>query len=333
MPTQPPVRPLSLIKMHSAGNDYVYLDTINGPPLPEDVDIHRLAVELADRHFGVGGDGLIIIERRPSGRLGMRMFNSDGSEGEMCGNGMRCLAAYAWKQGFVSGPRFEVETLAGIIVPEIAPGQDRSLPDLMVTVDMGPPREIRPLELTLGEVTGWTSAAGGVPGAGEAPPEQQVPQTMPPTVRPTARATLQPTRANIDGCYRGVFVSMGNPHFVTFVPDVRLVDLAAVGPALEHHPAFPSRANIEFVQVLASDRLRMRIWERGSGITLASGTGSSASLVAAATVGAAGRSATVFVDGGELGVEWCAGGTVKVAGLAVEVFRTIWSRPLARSRR
>lgn len=296
--TQPQVRPLSLVKMHSAGNDYVYLDAVGGPAPPDDVDIHHLATELADRHFGVGGDGLITIERRPSGRLGMRMFNSDGSEGEMCGNGMRCLAAYAWKQGYVPGPRFEVETLAGIIIPEIAPGQDRDLRDIRVTVDMGPPREIRPLELTLGP-------AGGV----------------------------APAQTEIAGLYRGTFVSMGNPHFVSIVPDVAHVDLAVVGPVLERHSAFPNRANIEFVQVLAPDRLRMRIWERGSGITLASGTGSSACLVAAATAGVAGRSATVVVDGGELLVQWPPGGTVKVSGLAVEVFRTIWSRPLPRSRR
>lgn len=269
--------------MHSAGNDYVYLDTIGGPPLPDDIDINRLAADLADRHFGVGGDGLILIERRPSGRLGMRMFNSDGSEGEMCGNGMRCLAAYSWREGYAGAAVFEVETLAGLIVPEIAPGQSKDSPDLEVAVDVGPPREVRPLEL---ELPGWTC--------------------------------------------RGTFVSMGNPHFVVITPDMSHVDLPVVGPALECHSAFPERTNVEFIQVLAPDRLRMRTWERGSGITLACGTGASASVVAVSTAGLCGRRATVVVDGGELTVEWTPAGRVKVAGLAQEVFRTGWSRPLPR---
>jgi len=272
--------------MHSSGNDYVYLDTIGGPALPEDVDVPALAVELSDRHFGVGGDGLIILDRRPSGRLGMRMFNADGSEGEMCGNGMRCLGAYAWRQGYVSDRRFEVETLAGIIIPEIAAEASPLTPDLLVTVDMGPPREVRPLSLEV-EAHG---PAGGV--------------------------------------YQGTYVSMGNPHFVIVVPDVAQVKLEVVGPVLETHPAFPNRTNVEFVQVLAPDRLRLRIWERGSGVTLGSGTGSSASLVAAATADLVRRRVTVTADGGELVAEWTQAGTVLVTGLAVEIFRTVYGRPL-----
>ncbi len=274
---------LNLVKMHSAGNDYVYLDTVGGPGLPADIDLSRLAVELSDRHFGVGGDGLILIYRAPSGRLGMRMFNPDGSEGEMCGNGMRCLASYCWRQGYVASPRFEVETLAGIIVPEVTPPDDPLATDLFVTVDMGPPREIRPLEVALG-----------------------------------------------DDVYRGTFVSMGNPHFVTVVPDIGAIDLETIGPRLERHPAFPNRANIEFVQVLAPDRLRMRVWERWAGLTLACGTGAAASLVTTSRAGFTGGRATVVVDGGELGVEWVAGGPVFVSGLAVEVFRTRYSRALPR---
>jgi len=272
--------------MHGCGNDYVYVDTVGGPGLPDGVDVSRLAVELADRHFGVGGDGLIIIYRAPSGRLGMRMFNADGSEGEMCGNGMRCLARYCWEEGYVDETRFEVETLAGVMTPEVTPLGGSTRRAASVTVDMGPPREIRQgLELEVPEG----------PAAGR---------------------------------YRGTYVSMGNPHFVVIVPDIRGVDLPTVGPALENHPAFPNRANIEFVEVLSRAKLRMRIWERGSGITLASGTGSSASLVAAAAGGHCDRRATVIVDGGELEVEWTADGPVRVTGPAVEVFRTTWTKPL-----
>ncbi|MEW6031680.1 MAG: diaminopimelate epimerase [Bacillota bacterium] len=274
--------------MHGCGNDYVFVDTVGGPGLPDGVDLARLAVELSDRRFGVGGDGMIIIGRRPSGRLEMRMFNADGSEGEMCGNGMRCLAAYAYEQDYVSGPEFEVETRAGVIRPVVRPlpGEPRRAGS--VTVDLGPPREIRPgLVLTVSD-------------------------------GPAA------------GSYIGTFVSMGNPHFVVFVPAAAEVDLTATGPALENHPAFPNRTNVEFVEVLSPDRLRMRVWERGSGVTLACGTGAAASLAAAVTADLARREAVVAADGGELRVSWLPDGPILVAGPVVEVFRTTYTRPLPR---
>ncbi len=279
---------LSLVKMHGCGNDYVFVDTVGGPGLPRDVDLPRLAVELSDRHFGVGADGLILISRAPSGRLAMRMWNADGSEGEMCGNGIRCLAAYVFAQGYVGETRFEVETRAGVIVPEVvpAPGPERRV--VKVTVDMGPPREVR---------EGLELVVEGGPAA---------------------------------GVYRGTYVSMGNPHLVLIVPDASRAEVTLVGPALERHPAFPDRTNVEFVEVVSPERLRMRVWERGSGMTLASGTGASASLVAAASAGLTGRRATVVADGGELEVEWTPAGPVRVSGPAVEVFRATYSRPLPR---
>lgn len=280
--------PLRLVKMHSCGNDYVYLDAIGGPALPPGVDVGRAAAELSDRHFGVGGDGLIILYRAPSGRLGMRMFNSDGSEGLMCGNGLRCLAAYAHAEGYSPEPRLEVETKAGLVRADVRlrPGPGGQF--AVVTVDLGPPGEIRPREVTLG-------------GDGFSPD----PRT-----------------------YQGTYVFVGNPHFVVVVPDIVQVALAAVGPALETHPVFPDRANIEFVQVLSRSRLRMRVWERGSGITLACGTGAAASLVAAVAAGLADRRASLVLDGGELEVEWPENASVLVTGPAIEVFRTTYSRPL-----
>ncbi len=266
--------------MHGCGNDYVYVDTIGGPPLPPDVDLPRLAAKLSDRHFGVGGDGLIIIERAPSGRLAMRMFNSDGCEGEMCGNGMRCLAAYAFEQGYTEGPSFEVETKAGLIRPSVTPAPGPGRRSASVTVDLGPPREIRT----------------GVDAAG----------------------------------FQGVFVSMGNPHFVVTVPDISKVELERVGPILERAPVFPQRANVEFVQVLSPGRLRMRVWERSSGITLACGTGAAASVVALATTGLAPRRAVVVLDGGELSVDWTDAGSVLITGPTEEVFRTDYTGELPR---
>jgi len=278
---------LKLVKMHGCGNDYVFVDTIGGPDLPEDVDVSALARHLADRHFGVGGDGLILIQKTPSGRLAMRMFNADGSEGEMCGNGMRCLALYCYKEGYARERRFEVETVAGVVVPEVIEtgGTGRRG---TVRVDLGPPREIRPgLEL---EVSGG-------PGAGN---------------------------------YRGIYVSMGNPHFVVLADDLTQVDLERAGPALERHPAFPERTNVEFVAVLGPRRLRMRVWERGSGVTLACATGAAASVVAAASAGRCRRQVVVAADGGELEVEWTAEGPVLMTGPAVEVFRTTYTGELPR---
>ncbi len=299
--------PLHLVKMHGLGNDYVYIDAVGGPGLGDDVDLSRLAVQLSDRHFGVGGDGLIIISRAPSGRLAMRMFNADGSEGEMCGNGVRCLAAYAYEQGYTDGPRIEVETRAGLIVPEVTPGPGSERRAVSVTVDMGPPREVRPgLELNV--------PAG--PAASGSPPAPR---------SPGVRGAGRP-----GDVYSGTYVSMGNPHFVVLVPDVSQVDLPRVGPVLETHPVFPNRANIEFVQVLSPERLRMRVWERGSGITLACATGASATLVAAVTAGACRSRAKVVLDGGELEVEWTGDGPVVVTGPTEEVFRTTWSKPLPR---
>lgn len=294
---------LPLVKMHSGGNDYVYLDLVGGAALPEDVDLPRLAAEISDRHFGVGADGLILIYRTSSGRLGMRMWNSDGSEGEMCGNGMRCLAAYVYRRGYVSASRFEVETRAGVIVPEVRRPSQGTTP-AVVAVEMGPPREVRPVRVGLP-----TPEAGEPPGLGVTPPGW-------------AGAELE-----------GTFVSLGNPHLVVPVQDAEAVPLEQVGPVLERHPLFPQRTNVEFVQVLRPDRLRLRVWERGSGVTLACGTGAGASLVAMVLAGRSERRATVVVDGGELEAEWAPGGPVVVSGEAVEVFEAVYLRPLPRKHR
>jgi len=280
---------LKLIKMQGCGNDYVFVDTIGGPDLPEDVDVSLLARRLSDRHFGVGGDGMILISRTPSGRLAMRMFNADGSECEMCGNGVRCLARYCYEEGYADAPQFEVDTAAGVIIPEVTPAPGPGRRAAAVTVNMGPPREIRPdLEVAV---------SGGPAG----------------------------------GIYRGTYVSMGNPHFVLITDDVGAIDLERVGPPLETHPAFPDRVNVEFVEVLSPGRLRMRVWERGSGVTLACGTGASASVVAAAEAGLSKRKTVVVADGGELEVEWTLQGPVMVSGPAVEVFRTTYTGRLPRT--
>ncbi|MDI3316411.1 MAG: diaminopimelate epimerase [Bacillota bacterium] len=272
---------MRFVKMHGLGNDYVFVDAIGGgvSPLEEpglagwsDERLQRLAVAVADRHRGIGGDGLILMLRGQSEPFRMRIFNADGSEGEMCGNGIRCVAKYLFDEGYTRERSLAIETRAGLIRTEVGEGDRRSR---QVRVDMGPPRSI--------EEARELEAAGRR--------------------------------------WRYRSVSMGNPHAVIFVDDPEAVDVARVGPQIEHHPAFPGRTNVEFVRVDSPERLTMRVWERGSGVTLACGTGACASAVAAAHEGRTGRRVAVDLPGGRLAVEWAADGRVWMTGPAEEVFR------------
>ncbi len=251
----------------------------------EGVDLPRLAREIADRHTGVGGDGLILALPSRRADLRMRMFNSDGSEGEMCGNGLRCLAKFAYEHGICRRERLVVETLAGDLGAELFLEGDRVR---TVRVDMGRPR------LARGEIP----MAGG---------------------DPAARAVEEPMEA-AGREYRITAVSMGNPHCVVFREDWEGLDLAGEGRALEHHPLFPRRTNVEFVRVAGPQRLEVRVWERGSGATLACGTGACAALVAACLTGRSDRRATLSLPGGELSVEWAEDDRVFLTGAAEEVF-------------
>ncbi len=258
---------MKFTKMHGLGNDYIYLDCMQGEPenLPE------LARTLSRRRFGVGADGLICICPSRWGDFRMRMFNADGSEGEMCGNGIRCLGKYVYDTGLTDKTRLSIETPAGLRALELhLSGAQVSA----VTVEMGVPRVEHPRTL---------EAAG-----------------MMCTVTP---------------------VSMGNPHAVLFVGEVETAAVSRLGPGLECHPAFPNRTNVEFVQVLAPDRLRMRVWERGSGETMACGTGAAASLAAACVRGLCGHRTAVELPGGELAITWAGeGAPLYLTGPAVTVF-------------
>lgn len=250
--------------MQGAGNDYIYVncfeETVDDPC--------ALSVKLSDRHFGVGGDGLILICPSEIADFKMRMFNSlDGTEGEMCGNAVRCVGKYVFDRGMTKKTFVTVETLGGIKALRLnAEGGAVKT----VRVDMGEP-ELEPgkipVETDLLRFIDVPVAAGG-------------------------------------GIWRLTAVSMGNPHAVTYVDDVKALDIGKIGPALENHPIFPRRANIEFVQVIDDTRLRMRVWERGSGETLACGTGSCATVVASALLGKSKRRAQVILTGGTLDIEW-----------------------------
>lgn len=258
---------MKFTKMQGLGNDYVYLDCTRG--MPE--DLPALARRVSDRHFGIGSDGLICICPSDCADVRMRMYNADGSESEMCGNGIRCVGKFAYDKGLVGKTSLTVETLAGIKHLELHLEHGNVS---AVTVDMGVPTWEENRVLTI--------------------------QGEDYTVTP---------------------VSMGNPHAVLYVDDPGAVDLPRLGPDFEHHPSFPNRTNTEFVQVLGPDHLRMRVWERGSGETMACGTGACAVLVATVLNGKCGRSADVDLLGGRLHIRWDEEtGHVFMTGGAVTVF-------------
>lgn len=258
---------LNFTKMHGLGNDYVYLDCTESQP----EDLPALARRLADRHFGVGGDGLICICPSRRADFRMRMFNADGSEGEMCGNGIRCVGKFVYDKGLTARTALTVETLAGIKTLELAVDVGKVS---AVTVDMGVPTVEPPIELT---VKGKH--------------------------------------------YTGTPVSMGNPHLVVFQEEIAGLALEEIGPCFERCDHFPNRTNTEFIRVESPAVLSMRVWERGSGETMACGTGACAAAVAAASAGLTGRAVTVKLLGGDLAVRWEeSDGHVYMTGPAVTVF-------------
>jgi len=276
---------LQFSKYQGLGNDFLLLDWRS---LGDDEGFSTLDPELArrlcDRRFGVGGDGVILaLPPQQGGELRMRIFNADGSEPEMCGNGIRCLARFlADSDGDDPGRRWLVETLAGPIVPELQP-------DGSVCVDMGPPF----LE----------------------------PATIPTTLLVGEHGLPQGELEVLGQRFTVAAAGMGNPHVVIPVTEVAAVDLERLGPALEAHPAFPARTNVHFVQVLSPTHLVMRVWERGAGPTLACGTGACATLVAAHLLGLCEREARLDLPGGSLRIHWDgASGHVFMTGPAEPVF-------------
>ena len=256
--------PIEFAKYHGLGNDFILIDNRHSS---EPVITPEQAVDLCDRHFGIGADGVIFaLPGQKDTDYTMRIFNSDGSEPEMCGNGIRCLAKFiADLEGSEAKTQYRINTLAGVITPEL-----RS--DGQVKVDMGVPR------LLAAEI---------------------------PTTLAAADAKVIDVPIEVaDKSWSVTCVSMGNPHCITFIDDVAAIPLETLGPQFEHHPAFPQRINTEFIQVVRRDYLKMRVWERGAGITLACGTGACAALVAGVLTGHCDRSATVELPGGSLQIEW-----------------------------
>lgn len=271
---------ISFTKMHGIGNDYIYINCMESVPdrLPE------LAEEMSDRHFGVGGDGIVLICPSDKADFRMRMFNNDGSEARMCGNASRCIAKYVHDHKLTDKTCISLETLSGIKVLSLNMSPSGEVES--VTVDMGEP------ELN----------AGLVP------------------VRSTAEKMVEEPVATSCGEVRVTAVSMGNPHGVVFVDRIEDVPFETLGPELEKHSMWSDRANIEFLQIISPSEARMRVWERGTGETLACGTGACASAVAAALTGRCGREVTIHLRGGDLHIRWANNGHVMMTGGATEVF-------------
>ena len=271
---------MQFTKMHGCGNDYVYVDCFREKVTRP----AKLAVRISDRHFGVGGDGLVLIQPSKKADFRMRMFNSfDGSEAEMCGNAIRCVAKYVYDRGMTREREITIETGDGVKTLSLAV---RGGKVSRVRVDMGVPRLER----------------AEIPMKGGA-----------------GRVINEPLKA-AGRNWRVTCVSMGNPHCVIFVPDAEKIALEQIGPQIENHKTFPRRTNVEFAQIIGRSEIRMRVWERGSGVTLACGTGACGTLVAAALNGKADRKATVRLDGGDLQIRWADDDHVYMTGPAVEVF-------------
>ena len=249
--------------MHGAGNDYIYVDA-------QQFDIANpaeAAIKWSTYHTGVGSDGLILIGKSDKADFSMRMFNNDGSEGRMCGNGIRCIGKYVYDHELTHSKTISIETLAGIKKLELYTDENNKVTS--AKVDMGEPilNDKAQLATTDGQMKDGIIKANGK-------------------------------------TYQGTFVSMGNPHFVIFVPDISQIDLAKEGPALENHALFPQKCNIEFAECRAGNIIRTRVWERGTGITMACGTGACATAVAATLCGKSSGKSTIAMDGGDLQIEW-----------------------------
>jgi diaminopimelate epimerase len=273
-------------KMHGIGNDYVYVNCFD----EKVADPSRIAPLISDRHIGIGGDGLILIMPSEKADVRMRMFNADGLEGEMCGNGIRCVAKYAWDHGLANKNPMRIETGRGVLSLDLKLKGEKVD---QVTVNMAEP-------------------------------------ILEPEKIPVDRAKLKNGKEFFvslpsDEVLSGTPVSMGNPHVVFFVKDVKGIPLEKIGPVVEHDKAFPRRVNVHLAQVHARNEVTMRTWERGSGITLACGTGACAVCVAGVLSGRTDRKALIHLPGGDLTIEWReSDNNVYMTGPATEVFSGEW---------
>ncbi len=275
---------IKFTKMHGIGNDYLYIDARR----KKIASVEKLAIAMSDRHFGVGADGIILILNSDVADFKMRIFNADGSEAEMCGNGIRCFAKYLYDHGLTKKKKVSVETLAGVKYMNLYTRHNKVD---KVSVDLGEPILLR----------------------------ERIPMKGDPGMVIEESLQVDGVKFNITA------VSMGNPHCVIYVEDVKSFPVEKYGPMIENHPIFPKRTNVEFVQVVNDHEVIQRTWERGSGETMACGTGASAVTVAGVLTKRTGRKSIVHLAGGNLEIEWSESDNhVYLTGPAVEVFEGNW---------
>lgn len=272
-------------KMHGAGNDYIYINAIDSCP----ANLPELSNEMSDRHKGVGSDGVVLIMPSDKADFRMRMFNADGSEGEMCGNASRCVAKYVYDKGLTSKRKITLETLAGIKVLEITKVVDEKVRE--VKVDMGEP--------------------------------SFAPENIP--TKSNCEVIDIPISTSL-GTLNLTAVGTGNPHGVVIMDSVSDLDIDSIGPEIQNNELFPRKANIEFVRIINRNEIEMRVYERGSGETMACGTGACASVVATSRLGLTDRRATVHLKGGDLQIHWAENNHVYMTGEAATVFEGEYER-------
>jgi diaminopimelate epimerase len=280
---------INFTKMQGLGNDFILIDCLNNEYEFRNANFGIIAKKLCNRRFGIGADQILLLYPSTSADFKMRIFNADGSEVEMCGNGIRCLAKYIWDRNLAHKNTLEIDTPAGIIRPEKA-GE-------MVRVDMGKPilePEKIPVNIKQSAVSSQQS---------------EIPD----------RIIDYPVQI-ADREFKITCVSMGNPHTIITVDDLSNFPVTYYGPMIESHPIFPKRTNVEFINVLNPAEITMRVWERGSGETLACGTGASAAAVASNIKGLAGKNVTIHLLCGDLFIEWADNGHIYMTGPAAEVF-------------
>ncbi len=275
---------MKFTKMHGIGNVYIYVncfeEVVNDP--------ERLAIVMSRPHFGVGSDGLILIEPSDTADFGMRVYNADGSEADMCGNGIRCVGKYVYERGLTDKTELTIDTKGGLRVIQLEVEGGKVV---RVKVDMGTP-ELNP---------------------------RLIPVNLP------GELVLRHRLQIMGQTWYITCVNMGNPHAVVFVRDPEVIDLPTIGPMIEHHPLFPRRTNVEFVRIIDRGILQMRVWERGAGETLACGTGACASLVACVLAGLSDRTVQMKLSGGNLLLHWDAGDNhVYQTGPAAFVYDGEW---------
>ena len=271
-------------KLHGLGNDYHFIDTSKYPVK----DAPELSRRMSHRHLGAGSDGIILVMPGKEHEFAMRIFNADGSEAETCGNGIRCFAKYVYERGMTDKTEFVIETLAG-------------------------PNRVR-LNVSGGMVVSVRSNMG----------KPRFERAEIPMAGPAGRVMEEPLTLDDGRVFQVTCANIGNPHAVVFVEDAAKVDLADIGPRIEKHPAFPQRTNVEFVTVRDRANIVMRIWERGSGITMASGSGSCGSALASMITGRVDRRVNVHLVYGVLTIEWAEDGCVYQEGPATEVYTAEW---------